>query len=322
MCTAIRFNEKYFARTLDFERSFGEEMLITPRGKMRIGEADNRYAMMGIGVLRSGLPLYFDGVNEWGLSAAALNFPGCAVYGSASDGAGVSSSHLISLVLGFCRSVAEAKDMLGKISITDRGADEKTPPTPLHWILADSRECAVVESVKEGLRIYDNPVGVLTNSPELPYHLTRLADISNLQAKNPSVGFSNRPIYSRGMGAVGLPGDFSSASRFLRATFIKENTVFTDDKTMAVGRLLSSMSAVSVPCGCVITDEGEISHTVYTVLCDLEESTYYLTTASCRAIRKFTLADRLCEERTIVRVPIYDEEIFIEPLHKKRGNGM
>ena len=79
MCTAIRFNEKYFARTLDFERSFGEEMLITPRGKMRIGEADNRYAMMGIGVLRSGLPLYFDGVNEWGLSAAALNFPGCAV---------------------------------------------------------------------------------------------------------------------------------------------------------------------------------------------------------------------------------------------------
>ena len=315
MCTAIRFNDRLFGRTLDFERSFGEELIVTPRGRMKIGEAENRYAIMGVGVKNEATPLYFDGVNEWGLSAAALNFPIFAFYQSDREAkAGVSSAHLIALLLGFCRSVREARDMLSNITITDKGADSKTPPTPQQWIISDPRECAVIESVKEGLKIYDNPLGVLTNSPELPYHLTRLADYSALSPRNPKAAIADLPLCSRGMGAIGLPGDFSSSSRFIRAAFLKENCHFPDslDPTEDISHAFHILSSVSIPRGAVLTDEGEPTYTRYTALIDMDTPAYYLTTAACRTVRRAELTDSLCEGREIFSFPIYREEVIEE----------
>ena len=312
MCTAIRFDEKIFGRTLDFERSFGEEIVVTPRGKMRVGEANNRYAIMGVGIKNGGTPLYFDGINEWGLTIGALNFPGCAVYHNPSPGqTGVASAHLISLVLGFCRSVAEARNMLDKICITPDGADESTPPTPLHWMIADSRESIVAESVSEGLRVYDNPVGVLTNSPDFPYQLTRLADYSAVSAENPKTTLGGQPLYSRGMGGIGLPGDYSSASRFARVVFMNENTKKVKTDIGSVSRAFHILSAVSLPRGCVVTDEGAPVSTIYTVCADMEKPGYYLTTASCRTIRQIRLTDELIEADEIMTFPIYREEMIL-----------
>lgn len=310
MCTAIRFDEKFFGRTLDFEQGFGEELIVTPREFTRIGEANNRYAIMGVGVKNGHTPLYFDGVNEWGLAAAALNFPGRAVYGGyLGSRTGVSSAHIISLVLGFCRSVAEAKEMLDKIYVTDEGADESTPPTALHWIIADSRESVVVESVREGLCIYDNPVGVLTNSPEFPYQLCRLADYVNLSAAQPKNYPHYAPAYSRGMGAIGLPGDYSSTSRFVRADFVSRNTLSAEEGE--ISRAFHILSAVSVPLGCVLTDEGRAVSTIYTTCVDMENPTYYLTTAACRTIRSIRLTDELIEAGELMSFPIYRDEIII-----------
>lgn len=314
MCTAIRFNERYFGRTLDYERSFGEELVVTPREKMQIMEAKNRYAMMGVGVVLGDTPLYFDGVNEWGLAAAALNFPGYAVYRSAaSGGTGVPSGHLISHILGLCRSITEVKEMLGKISITDEMADGRTPPSPLHWILADGRESVVIESVGEGLKVCDNPVGVLTNAPGLDYHLTRLADFSSLRAQNPDSGLANSRLYSRGMGAVGLPGDFSSSSRFVRAAFLKECAFgkVSTEGTDEVSRAFSVLSSTSIPVGAVLSDEGLPVFTLYTAVIDLEEPSYYLTTASCRTVLRAELTDSICDGRGIQSFPIYREENII-----------
>jgi choloylglycine hydrolase len=314
MCTAIKFDERFFGRTLDFEHSFGEELIVTPRDRMHIGESVNRYAIMGIGVKNGHTPLYFDGVNEWGLASAALNFPGCAVYHSIGEGKrGVSSAHLISLILGFCRSVSEARDMLGNIFISDEGADKSIPPTLLHWIVADSREAIVVESVSEGLRIYDDPIGVLTNSPDFPYQLTRLSDYPSLTAKNPESTAFDLPLYSRGMGAIGLPGDFSSTSRFVRAGFVKENTITEEsDTTGEISRLFHILGAVSVPPGCIVTDEGKAVSTIYTACADLEEPAYYLTTSSCRTIRKISLTDELSQANEISTHPIHRKEIILD----------
>ena len=309
MCTAIRFDERFFGRTLDFERSFGEELLVTPRGVMRIGESENRYAIMGIGVKNGATSLYFDAINEWGLVSAALNFPGRAVYHKpSSDMRGVPSGHLIALVLGLCRSVSEARDMLEKICITDEGAAKDMPPTPLHWLIADQRESIVVESVEEGLKIYNNPVGVLTNSPEFPYQMTRLADFSNLRASNPEPPNPHAPLYSRGMGAIGLPGDFSSTSRFVRAEFVKRNT---SSEIGEIGRIFRILDSVSVPLGCIVTDEGRAVSTLYSVCADMEDSSYYLTTASCRAIRKISLTDTMMLSHEIITIPIYREEYIL-----------
>ena len=309
MCTAIRFNERYFGRTLDFERSFGESLVVTPREKMRLLDSHNRYAMMGVGVLEGGVPMYFDGVNEWGLAAAALNFPKYAQYRSEDGvGRGIFAGHLISHVLGLCRSVSEARQMLQKTLITGRVENKELPATPLHWIIADGRESAVIESVESGLKIYDNPVGVLTNSPELPYHLTRLDDFSYLRAENPEGG-----LYSRGLGAVGMPGDYSSTSRFIRAAFLKKQS-FGETCSAAVGdmhRAFSLLDAVSVPLGAVITDEGLPAFTIYSAVIDLAEPSYYLTTASCRTIHAISLTDSLLDGREIQSYPIYREEKFI-----------
>lgn len=311
MCTAIRFNERYFGRTLDFEKGFGESLVVTPREKMQILESRNRYAMMGVGTIFGGTPLYFDGVNEWGLAAAALNFPGYAVYRpTASDGTGIPSGQLISHLLGLCRSVSEAKEMLGKISVTDGSSDEKNPPSPLHWIIADGRESAVVESVAEGLRVVDNPVGVLSNSPPIDYHFTHLADFSCLGARNPENPLGQTKPYSRGMGAIGLPGDFSSSSRFVRAAFLKENCFgkLSCEGVDEIRRAFSVMSSLSIPIGAVLSDEGLPVFTMYTAIIDMEKPSYYLTTASCRTVLRLALTDSLCDGKEIQSYPIYREE--------------
>ena len=376
MCTAIRFNERLFGRTFDYERSYGEELVITPRGRMRVGQAENRYAIMGIGIKNEHAPLYFDGVNEWGLTAAALNFPGYAVYHEPlNKKAGVSASHLISLMLGFCRSAVEVRDMLKNISITADAPGGEHRVTPLHWIVADERQCLVVESVSGGLRVYENPVGVLTNSPELPYHLTRLADYRHLSPKNPknlplsednsanenlsSKNGSSQPLstknganqplssenrsnehlatessakehlstedlqnqslppptfYSRGMGAIGLPGDYSSSSRFVRAAYLKEHAPFPDSKdgVSDISHAFDILASLSLPCGAVITDEGQPMSTRYTAVIDMESPGYYLTSATCRAIGHIRLTDSLCEGGKISSAPIYKEQIICD----------
>jgi choloylglycine hydrolase len=308
MCTAIRFNERYFGRTFDFERSFGESLVITPREKMRILESHNRYAMMGIGVLCFDIPMYFDGVNEWGLVAAALNFPKYTVYHQPEKGGtGVPSGHLISHILGLCRSVSEVREMLKKITITgDPAGDRGT--SPLHWIVCDRRETIVVESVAGGTRIYDNLLGVLTNSPEFSYHMTRIQAFLSLKTKNPEPG-----LYSRGMGAIGLPGDFSSPSRFIRAAFLKQY-VFGNmaiDNPTELSRAFSVLSSVAIPVGAVISDEGLPVFTIYTAILDLENLTYYLTTSSCRSIIAISMKDSLLDGMGIRRFPIYRDENII-----------
>ena len=307
MCTAIRFNKDFFGRTLDFERSFDEELIITPRESVRLLDSVNRYAIMGIGAVWEGHPLYFDGVNEWGLASAALNFPGYASYGSKGEGRAVESGRLISFILGFCRSVSEARDMLGSVEIiADEGA------VPLHWIVCDGREAMVVESVADGLKLYDNPVGVLTNSPPFPYHLTRLADISHLTPTSPTSAGVGTRIYSRGMGAIGLPGDFSSSSRFLRASFIRERSPLSEDRSEAVNMAFDILSSLSVPRGCVITDDGEIAYTRYTAVIDMAEPGYYLTTASCRTVGRISLTEEMMTSDHIITRPMYLEPHYID----------
>ena len=312
MCTAIRFNNRYFGRTLDFERGFEEELVVTPRDSMQLLEASNRYSMMGVGVVSDGIPLYFDGVNEWGLAAAALNFPHYAVYSRDTSGTAIPSGRLISYLLGICRSVSEVKDVLGKITVTD-GTEQVGASSPLHWIFSDGRESAVVESVRDGIRVMDNPVGVLTNSPPFDYHLAQLAAYSNLSVRNPTTTLGGSSLYSGGMGAIGLPGDYSSTSRFIRATFLKESCF---DRARDVGewelnRTFDILCSVMIPKGAVLSDAGQPVFTRYTAVIDMEKPSYYLTSPTCRTVHTIALSDSLCNAGEIKSYPIYREERII-----------
>lgn len=298
MCTAIsdNYSGHLFGRTLDLEYSYDERVTLTPRSfKLDFiyeGTELCHLAMLGTAHISRGVPLYYDAFNESGLAGAALRFGGCAVYGRRKNGAAnVASFELIPFVLSRCRSIFEAKELLENVNITDDSFSRDLPTTPLHWIFADKNGALTVESVKSGLCVYENPFGVLTNSPEFEYHKIRVSEFMSLTAKDPENrlcrSIAQHP-YSRGMGALGLPGDFSSASRFVRAFFAKSNTV-SADKTSAVSRFFHIMDTVAEPAGCSLSEDGKPIMTVYTSCADTENGIYYFTTYGNRRIRAVNL---------------------------------
>lgn len=290
MCTAISLNSSrhLFLRTLDLDSSYGEQVILTPR-KFALDyrhEKSQRehFSMLGVGCVFDNTPLYYDAFNEAGLAAAALNFPGQAVYFKKKQGlVNVASFELISFVLSRCKNLSEAVELLQRINITDDPFSESLPTTPLHWIIADKSGAAVIESVAGGVKIYENPFGVLTNSPEFSYQTTRLSDFMKVDSKAPENKISagvNLLYYSGGLGGMGLPGDFSSSSRFVRAVFLKNHSLGD-----GVSHAFDIMDNLSVPRGAVITDNGKPFMTVYTSVADTDDGVYYFTTADSRIIR-------------------------------------
>ena len=165
------------------------------------------------------------------------------------------------------------------------------PATSLHWMISDRRESIAVESVAEGLRVYENRFGVLTNEPVFPYHEAHASDYMHLTASAPTNVLAPDILlepYSRGMGAIGLPGDYSSASRFVRAFFAKSNVVADGGEAGEISAFFHAIGAVSTPSGCVRSESGECVRTVYTSCADTDTMTYYFKTyenSRVRAVR-------------------------------------
>lgn len=289
MCTAIAYktNDLYFGRTLDYERSFGECVVVTPgryRFDFRYAGADDRhYAIVGMAHVADGFPLYYDAANERGLCAAGLNFVGNAVYAKEPSGDGrtaVAVFEFIPWLLSSCTSVAQARRAIGAITLVGADFSEKYPCAQLHWLIADRDESIVVEPTADGLKIHDNPIGVLTNNPPFETQMFMLNNYAGLSAYGQENRFSDRLIpdfYSRGMGAIGLPGDLSSASRFVRAAFTKLNSVCDGSEEESVSQFFHILGSVGQTRGCVRLRDGcEI--TIYTSCISAAKGIYYYTT--------------------------------------------
>lgn len=288
MCTAISWNAgcHYFGRNLDLEYSYREAVTVTPRNfpfKFRmLPPRQNHYAIIGIATVELDYPLYYDAVNEKGLCMAGLNFPGLAVYRSQiPDRDNVASFELIPWLLGICSTVEEAENLLQNINITDTPFSDAFRPTPLHWIIADSSRCIILEPMKDGLHIHENPVGVLTNNPPFDFHLYHLRNhmqVSTAPAANLFSEKLNLTPYSNGMGGMGLPGDLSSASRFVRAAFVKLNSIGGNTEEEAVSQFFHILNAVAMPRGCVQMPEDQYEITLYSCCCNADLGIYYYTT--------------------------------------------
>lgn len=295
MCTAITYHTKdhYFGRNLDLEYSYEEQVVVTPRNYVfsfrKVGTMKNHYAMIGMAYVQEGYPLYYEATNEKGLSMAGLNFPENAYYGEVLPGKdNVASFELIPWVLGQCATVAEVKCLLEHINIANIAFSETLPPSPLHWIIAD-KECALtVEAVTEGLKVYDNPIGVLTNNPTFDYHMTNLNNYMNLSNQTSMNRFAkglHLKEYSRGMGALGLPGDLSSTSRFVRMAFNKLNSVVEEESEEAsVGQFFHLLDSVAMTTGALQMPNGRYDRTVYSCCCNVDRGIYYYTTYENRQI--------------------------------------
>lgn len=288
MCTAATYKSQdfYFGRTFDYEFNYGEEVVVTPRNysfQLRHQNAlTGHYAMIGIAHMVGDYPLYYDAVNEKGLGMAGLNFPGNAFYNKVQEGKdNITQFEFIPWILGQCANVQEALVLLSHINLTDTPFNEIYPVSPLHWILADRDEAITIESVQEGLKIYDNPVGVLTNNPPFDKQLFRLNDYSYLSPEQPVNHFSkdlNLNLYSRGMGAMGLPGDLSSASRFVRVAFTKMNALSGPSESESVSQFFHILGSVEQTRGCCLLENGKYEITIYTSCCNADRGIYYYTT--------------------------------------------
>lgn len=295
MCTAISENQSrhLFGRTLDLECSYGESIVITPRGFpisfLHEGESKRGNAIIGVAHVNKNFPLYYDAINEHGLGIAALNFSGFAhYYNAGGKKKNIASFELPLWVLRNCSTLSEAKRLLSDTVITDDSFADSLPPTPLHWLIADGTGAITVEQTESGLNIYENPFGVLTNAPEFSFHELNLANYMGASTMPPSNKLCPQAKivpYSRGMGAMGLPGDFSSSSRFVRAVFAKSHTRADDTEFGEVGRFFHIMETVSQPLGCAEAEDGKPISTIYTSCADTEEGIYYFTTYKCRRIR-------------------------------------
>lgn len=288
MCTAVcwKANCHYFGRNLDLEYSYREAVTVTPRNypfQFRMVHAlQTHYAMIGVATVEQGYPLYYDAVNEKGLCMAGLNFPGLAHYNEPTPQKdNIASFELIPWLLGQCDTVDQTEKLLQKINITNTPFSDTFSPTPLHWIIADRERSITVEAMEDGLHVHSNPVGVLTNNPPFDFHLYNLRNhmqVSTSQATNLFSPKLELTPYSNGMGGIGLPGDLSSASRFVRAAFVKLNSVPSHTEEENVSQFFHILNAVAMPQGCVKMPDDRYEITLYSSCCNTDRGIYYYTT--------------------------------------------
>ncbi len=318
MCTAlsIRMGTHYFGRNLDLDRSYGEEVCVMPRHFplhfRTMGDTQEHYAMIGMATVIAGIPLFYEATNEHGLSIAGLNFPGNAWYAPAdAHKDNIAPFELIPWLLGQCRTVADVKNMLSRISLVDIPFSPQLPLSPLHWMISDREQSIVLEQMRDGLHIHENPVGVLTNNPPFPQHLENLARYTHLRNDNKEVRREeNLPYtsYCQGLGAVGLPGDVSSMSRFVRMAFGKANAVCDENEFAAVGQFFHLLGSVEMIKGVCRTDEGTWDITGYSACVNTARGLYYYTTYGNRRINCVDMHKTDLDSDSISRFALKTEE--------------
>ncbi len=311
MCTAILYRH-YFGRNFDLEYSYHETITITPRNyplqfrqKPAIKE---HYALIGTAFVQENYPLYYDAINEKGLGMAGLNFPGNAYYHPIDESKdNIGSFEFIPWVLSQCDSVKQARELLKNINIAAIDFNPQLPSSPLHWMIADQNESIVVESMKDGLKVYDNPVNVLTNNPPFDYQLTHLIDYMGLSNQQLTNNFSDKlelNPYSRGMGGMGLPGDLSSASRFVKAAFTLHNSLADETEESSISQFFHVLTSVEQQRGLVDMGHDQFEITIYSSCANLETGTYYYTTYDNSQITAVDMSHTDLDASTLTSYPM------------------
>ncbi len=287
MCTSLVFTGQtpYFGRNLDLEYDFGQQVVITPREFpltfKKMPTLERHYALIGMAAVAAGWPLYAEAMNEKGLYLAGLNFPQSARYPCGpAEGIPAGPYELIPWLLGTCETVDQAVEQLRRVRLLDVPFLPDMPCAPLHWHLSDGKRTVVAEPTAEGLRLYDDPVGVLTNEPPFPFHQANLCQYQGLSPANPDnrLGAPGLSFFGQGMGGLGLPGDCSPASRYVRAAFHRWNSVCPAEEGPAVSQFFHILDSVAMVRGAVRTPEGKWDITRYACCISPAAGAYYYKT--------------------------------------------
>ena len=322
MCTAATYQTKdfYFGRTLDYEFSYGDEIVITPRNyqfDFRHRESlQSHYAMIGMANVVGNDPLYYDAFNEKGLAMAGLNFVGNASYYDVEEGKeNIAQFEFIPWILGTCATLDEAKKALSEMNLTNTPYSEQFPVAQLHWIIADKTGAITVEAMEDGMHVYENKVGVLTNNPPFNIQMFLLNQYMGLSPKQPENLFAKDielNAYSRGMGAIGLPGDLSSSSRFAKVAFTKLHSVSGNSEAESVSQFFHILGSVDQQRGCCDVN-GKYEITLYTSCCNAQKGIYYYTTYDNHQISAVDMTKEDLDSTELIKYEVIQgEHIFMQ----------
>ncbi len=311
MCTSILMSGEspLFGRNMDVFFKLRGKVVIAPRGYVfdyrMEKDFPRHYAIIGMAMVKNDFPLYFDAMNEHGLAMAGLDFPSNAFYGSEVDGGrcNISPFELIPWVLMQCKNLSEAKKLLQSTNIIGIDFDSELKLSPLHWHIADGSGSIVFEVTKNGVRIYENRANVMTNSPPFDFHIANLSNYLNLTPGAPKGRLSDMGIepFSYGIGSVGLPGDFSSASRFIKAAYL----LSVSEKNSSVSDMFHILSSVAMVRGGVIASNGDFDITIYSACMDLGNRIYYYNSYDNSRISAVRMSDLLCEGRVLLNYDLH-----------------
>ena len=314
MCTAISYKTKdhYFGRNLDLEYLYEESVAITPRKFPLLFRKEQtmntHYALIGMAYVYDNYPLYYDAINEAGLGMAGLSFSGNACYLCEKQNMhNITPFEFIPWILGQCSSVREAREILSNTNLIKIPFNDKLPLTQLHFLISDKEESIVVEPMKDGLHVMDNPIKVLTNNPIFPYHMFHLNQYMALTKKQPVNTFAKElPLetYSRGMGGIGLPGDLSSTSRFVRVAFTKWNSIDGQDENESVSQFFHILGSVEQQYGSVQLENNTYEYTIYSSCCNADKGIYYYKTYNNSQITAVDMHKENLEGRKLISYPM------------------
>lgn len=305
MCTAIRFNDAgdgmWFGRNLDWVRGYGERVVVTPPAARvpaafeRPGEPERGRAVIGMGIVAGGVPLYFDCANDAGLAVAGLNFPQSARYAEGPR-EGVVNVAAYEFPYWACRnhaSVEEVRRALADVVVVARPVSDELPVASLHWMVADATGAIVVECLEGGLRAWEDDADVLTNEPDFGWHRQNLRNYLALDASESepaSWGAARLEPFGSGMGTPGLPGGWSGPDRFVRAAFANARHPVREGERANLARLLRTLGSVAVPMGSALMPDGGSEHTLYASGFSSAERTYYHVAYDGTSVGRYPLA--------------------------------
>jgi choloylglycine hydrolase len=265
----------------------------TPRGTGLTYKA--KYAALG--VIAFDEPAIVDGMNEKGLSVGVFYFPHYAGYADASAQNALSPLDFSNWLITQFASVDEIKRALPSVSIVPTVYKQWGPAAPpFHYVVYEaSGRCIVIEPVAGQLVVHDNPLGVVTNSPTFDWHLTNLNNFVHLSPFNVApkriAGVDFVP-FGQGSGMIGLPGDFSPPSRFVRAALFSLDALATPDNRTAVLQAFHLLNQFDMPVGIIREKVGAVlrtDRTLATAVRDPKSLTYYFRTYEDQSIRSVDL---------------------------------
>ena len=346
----------FYARTMEDPFPMGEVVTIIPAGTKYFGLLPDgsqngmkwtaKYGVVGIDALN--LPVICDGVNEAGLAIGMLLYPGYAQYMNyepTNNAKTITQPEVATWLLTTCANVAEVRAAIQTITVV-KGADAYAGALPLHYTVHDKTGASLVLEYTNGkLNIFENPVGVMTNAPSFDWHLTNIKNYANLRATNAkplTVEAVEVSGFGQGTGMLGLPGDYTPPSRFVRLVALSMSALPVTGADNGLTLAMNIINNIDIPVGAVrgeedapnvktdgnvqlpgapaVTAPGKVvmDRCLWVDIVDFSRGRYYFRNYNDMNWRYVDVKQALKVNKTVATIPLYTQGVYTDDTAKAK----